>query len=147
MKFRVKRTGPLPLSPPTLVFFFLLTIPRRSFCCSFSLFPRLWFHNYVAFVLSLTVLHLSLFGASGGLCFVIEAFPGFLHLILALSFSYPRHWKSFAITKTLLYNFDLLRPQFYIVKPGFTGGNLIFLISAQKQILWVLVRTASPRRF
>ena len=35
------------------------------------------------------------------------------------------------ITKTCLYNFDSLRPHFYIVKLGFTGVNIIFLISAQ----------------
>ena len=32
---------------------------------------------------------------------------------------------------------------FYIVKLGFTGVYIIFLISAQKHRLWVLVRTAS----
>ena len=53
----------------------------------------------------------------------------------------------FNITKTCLYNFDPLKPHFYIVKPGFTGVYIIFLISAQKHRLWVLVRTASPRRF
>ena len=36
-----------------------------------------------------------------------------------------------AITKTYLYNFDPLKPHFYIVKLGFTGVNIIFLISAQ----------------
>ena len=51
------------------------------------------------------------------------------------------------ITKTCLYNFDPLKPHFYIVKPGFTRVYIIFLISAQKHRLWVLVRTASPRRF
>ena len=51
------------------------------------------------------------------------------------------------ITKILLYNFDPLKPHFYIVKLGFTGVYIIFLISAQKHRLWVLVRTASPRRF
>ena len=35
------------------------------------------------------------------------------------------------ITKTYLYNFDLLKPHFYIVKLGFTGVCIIFLISAQ----------------
>ena len=49
------------------------------------------------------------------------------------------------ITKTYLYNFDLLKPHFYIVKLGFTGVYIIFLISAQKHRLWVPVRTASPR--
>ena len=51
------------------------------------------------------------------------------------------------ITKTCLYDFDPLKPHFYIVKLGFTGVYIIFLISAQKHILWVLVRTASSRRF
>ena len=32
------------------------------------------------------------------------------------------------ITKTCLYNFDLLKPHFYIVKLGFTGVYIIFLI-------------------
>ena len=36
------------------------------------------------------------------------------------------------ITKTRLYNFDPLKPHFYIVKLGFTGVYIIFLISAQK---------------
>ena len=49
------------------------------------------------------------------------------------------------ITKTCLYNFDPLKPHFYIVKLGFTGVYVIFLISAQKHRLWVLVRTASAR--
>ena len=46
------------------------------------------------------------------------------------------------ITKTCLYNFDLLTPHFYIVKLRFTRVYIIFLISAQKHSLWVLVRTA-----
>ena len=51
------------------------------------------------------------------------------------------------ITKTRLYNFDPLKPHFYIVKLGFTWVYIIFLISAQKHRLWVFVRTASTRRF
>ena len=35
------------------------------------------------------------------------------------------------ITKICLYNFDPLKPHFYIVKLGFTGVYVIFLISAQ----------------
>ena len=35
------------------------------------------------------------------------------------------------ITKTCLYNFDPLKPHFYIVKLRFTGVYIIFLISAQ----------------
>ena len=52
--------------------------------------------------------------------------------------------QSYSITKTCLYNFDPLKPHFYIVKLGFTGVFIIFLISTQKHRLWVLVRTASP---
>ena len=40
---------------------------------------------------------------------------------------------------TCLYNFDLLKPHFYIVKLGFTGVYIIFLISAQKHRLWVYI--------
>ena len=36
------------------------------------------------------------------------------------------------ITKPCLYNFDPLKPHFYIVKLGFTGVYIIFLMSAQK---------------
>ena len=36
-----------------------------------------------------------------------------------------------SITKTSLYNFDPLKPHFYIVKLGFRGVYIIFLISAQ----------------
>ena len=51
------------------------------------------------------------------------------------------------ITKTCLYNFDPLKLHFYIVKLGFTGVYIIFIISTQKHRFWVLVRTASSRRF
>ena len=36
-----------------------------------------------------------------------------------------------SITKTCLYNIDHLKPHFYIVRLGFTGVYIIFLISAQ----------------
>ena len=35
------------------------------------------------------------------------------------------------ITKTCLYKFDPVKPHLYIVKLGFTGVDIIFLISAQ----------------
>ena len=35
------------------------------------------------------------------------------------------------ITKTCLYNFDPLKPHFYIVELGFTGVYISFLMSAQ----------------
>ena len=57
----------------------------------------------------------------------------------------PNHPKSI-ITKTYLYNFDPLKPHFHIVKLGFTGVYIIYLIFAKKHRLWVLVRTASARQ-
>ena len=43
------------------------------------------------------------------------------------------------IPKTCLYNFDPpLKPHFYIVKLGFTGVYIIFIIYTQKHRLWVL---------
>ena len=41
------------------------------------------------------------------------------------------------ITKICLYNYDPLKPHFYIVKLGLTGIDIIFLICAQKHRLWV----------
>ena len=48
------------------------------------------------------------------------------------------------ITKTCLYKFYPLKPHFYIVKLGFTGVYIIFLISAQKYRLWCSLEP--PRR-
>ena len=50
--------------------------------------------------------------------------------------------RSGLITKTYLYNFDPLKPHFYISKTGVYRG-IQYFISAQKHRLWVLVRTAS----
>ena len=49
--------------------------------------------------------------------------------------AHPRNLTS----RNEIYNFDLLKPQCYIVKLEFTGVYIIFLISAQKHRLWVLV--------
>ena len=46
--------------------------------------------------------------------------------------------KQCSIMKTFLYNFDPLKPHFYIVKLGFTGVYIFLLISPQKHRLWVL---------
>ena len=46
--------------------------------------------------------------------------------------------------KTRLYNSDPLEPHFYIVKLGFTGVYIIFLISALKHRLWYSLEP--PRR-
>ena len=73
---------------------------------------------------------------------------------LAMTFSHeligfvPRQIR---ITEICLCNVDPLKPQFYIVKLVYRGGlqgyKLFFLISALKYRLWILVRTASSRRF
>ena len=49
--------------------------------------------------------------------------------------------------KTCLYNFDPLKPHFYIVKLGFAGVYIIFLISAQKHRLWVLTRRGGSNEY
>ena len=41
-------------------------------------------------------------------------------------------YRLISITKTCLYNVEPLKPQFHIVKLGFTGVYIIFLIFAQK---------------
>ena len=55
-------------------------------------------------------------------------------LILLVSFAVVKNINEDTkdITKTRLYNFDPLKPHFYIVKLGFTGVYIIVLISAQK---------------
>ena len=67
------------------------------------------------FILSFHVFQ-PLSGVKGELS-ATEPFLGSLHI--------------YYITKTRLYKFDLLEPHFYIVKLGFTGVYIIFLISAQ----------------
>ena len=42
-----------------------------------------------------------------------------------------------------LYNFNPIKSHYL----GFTGVYIIFLISSKKHRLWVLVRTATARRF
>ena len=49
-----------------------------------------------------------------------------LPMMTPISLTNQRH-----IMKTCLYSFDPLKPHFYIVKLGFTGVYIIFLISAQ----------------
>ena len=72
----------------------------------------------------------------------------FLHGAVNVMYeSVPKDQKIQFITKTYLYSFDPLKSHLYIVKLGFTRVYIIFLISAQKHRLWVLVRTASPRWF
>ena len=48
------------------------------------------------------------------------------------------------ITKTCLYNFDPLKPHFYIIKLGFTGVYIIFHISAKN--IYCRYSLEPPRR-
>ena len=68
------------IAPATLfpLVVFQLTVPRRFFCYSSSLFVRLWFHMWLWCTYLLPIS--SFFGASEGLCSVVVAFPGYLHL-------------------------------------------------------------------
>ena len=56
---------------------------RRFFCCSSSVFVRLWFHTW-RLCCPYLFLIAPVFGASGGLCFVIMAFPWYLHIYVWL---------------------------------------------------------------
>ena len=56
----------------------------------------------------------------------------FSAFFLSVYFYVSRHTcRILHITKTHLYNFDSLKPHFYIVKLGFAGVYIIFLISDQ----------------
>ena len=52
-----------------------------------------------------------------------------------LCYLYRLSFVNYSITKTYLYDLDPLKPNFYIVKHGFTGLYIIFLISAQQAVL------------
>ena len=66
---------------------------------------------------------------------LLSAKPGILWNYSIRMIRIPMIRKSMArlplTTKTRLYNFDPLKPHFYIVKLGFTGVYIIFHISAQ----------------
>ena len=84
---------------------------------------------------------------TGWLCRLIRVLAGYIGLILGFVWvklylrtctssedsgqSITVVAKNLNITKTYLYNFDPLKPHFYIVKLGFTGIYIIFLIFAQ----------------
>ena len=61
------------------------------------------------------------------------------HLIMGVTHTcshatFDMHAVKSAITKTYLYNFDPLKPHFYMVKLGFTGVYIIFLLFLLKNI-------------
>ena len=75
---------------------------------------------------------------NGSLCFwffgITETFSCFCEKLEFGSTHVKRTrpvWHFIFITKTYLYNSDPLKPHFYIVKLGFAGVQVIFLISAQ----------------
>ena len=63
------------------------------------------------------------------ICLIMNIQPVMLIILIVLM----------SITKTRLYNFNPLKPHFYIVELGFTGVYIIFLISAEEHKLWVHV--------
>ena len=63
-----------------------------------------------------------------------------------LTFCYLRKGKDWAITKTSPCNEDPLTPHFYSKTMVYRGIHYILII-ALKHRLWVLIRTASMRRF
>ena len=55
--------------------------------------------------------------------------------LFSLTLAFSGYTIKESITKTCLWNFDPLKPHFYMVKLWFTGVYIIFLISAQKHRL------------
>ena len=94
---------------------------------------------FFCFFFVVVVVVFSYFFQNMGLTFHSNCLISFFFKKVGLNISY----KLSPITKTYLYNFDPIKPHFYIVKLGFTGVYISFLISAQKHKLWILVRTAS----
>ena len=60
--------------------------------------------------------------------FLVVKFSVYLNMHV---FVMPKKCHNHEASRTYLYNFDPLEPHFYIVKLGFTGVYIIFLISAQ----------------
>ena len=121
--FQTKNSGSFHISAQNIDCGYLFLFFFFFFCCCFCVFYFFFFFFFF------------FFEGGGG----VGVGWGCLHSC--------QNWSKCIITKTYLYNFDPLKPHFYIVKLGFTGVYIIFLISAQKHRLWVLVRTASRRRF
>ena len=145
------RTRVVPYNLPPVDF--LLTVPRRFFCCSFpclcvgcficGVFLFVFFFFLFVFFFCLFVVFWGFF-----LSFFVTRLFFFRCFKKAVICDCGISWLSLhIITKTYLYNFDPLKPNFFIVKLGFTGVYSILLIFAQKHRLWVLVRIASSRRF
>ena len=69
-----------------------------------------------------------------GRIYVPVSLPFFVQMLLEccfmVSFRASQHLTA-VITKTFLYNVDPLKPHFYIVKLGFSGVYIIFVISAK----------------
>ena len=70
-------------------------------------------------------------GTSLGPCFGVTKFSYqailFIILYIVYIFLLVQYFCFLYIMKTCLYNFDPLKPNFYIVKLGFTGVYIIFL--------------------
>ena len=98
---------------------------------------------FESLLISTTTYVMALRMSTHNICFRREIRNYYIFVDTFLSVVMDRVSNETNITKTCLYNFDPLKPHFYIVKLGFTGVYIIFLISAQKRILCVLVRTAS----
>ena len=135
--FRASRTGISPLLSPLPIAVCLLIISLLQF-----FFIHMSVVSYITFVLSSFVPYLSFYWCVGKA--VIMTFPGYLHLYCFFVHQYELVQLSFSLHHG--YNWPF-KPHFYIVKLGFTGVYITFFIFLLKHRLWVLVRTASPRRF
>ena len=90
-----------------VLFSCLLLLIYSGFLCAESMIPSRTVHSF---------LHSAHSNGMVILCYLLCGYTG---LRKQCTFT--------PITKTCLYNFDPLKPQFYIVKLGFTGVYIIFL--------------------
>ena len=79
IKIRASKTSLRPFNS--------LIVSRRFLCCTSSLFVRIWVNMWSLYCSYLILISPS-FGASGRLCFVIVAFPGYRHLYFCILHSF-----------------------------------------------------------
>ena len=114
-----------------LVVIFLKRNTGRKLHCSFQLFCMSKY--FIKVTIYRSVIYFALY-EKAQILFTFRLFvrPSCLLVILEYNQSPDCGCLHMYITKTCLYNFDPLKPHFYIEKLGFTGVYIIFLFSAQK---------------
>ena len=149
----------------------LLTVPWQFLCCIPSLFERLWSICYVCFVIKCICSSSLFLWCLEKLCFVIDAFTEYLHLyvwILKIEYTSIMGKESWAVlhdrrlfmnrrnkTESAIFVSYITKTSLFKYIENFTSKNWKFSDKnlwyfsnfCSKHRLWVLIRTASARRF